>query len=178
MNQEIRLLSLHEPWASLTHLTHNGEPIKKVETRHWHTDYRGLIAIHAAKRKVNANGHHLINELEERFGESIGYPNPQPHGIVCIARLVDCLRMSVDEEGEVYCDVHWAMEDGTKYRPSLQEEMCGDWEDGRYAWFLEDVRPCNPVIKCNGLQNLLPIKDPKILAQIEEVLNCGTIAIN
>lgn len=41
----IRVLTLWEPWASLMAMEQ-----KRFETRSWETDYRGLVAIHAAKR--------------------------------------------------------------------------------------------------------------------------------
>ena len=41
----MKALSLWQPWASAIALGH-----KRIEPRHWTTSYRGLIAIHAAKR--------------------------------------------------------------------------------------------------------------------------------
>ncbi len=42
----MKALTLHQPWASLIALG-----VKTIETRGWKTDYRGPLAIHAAKRK-------------------------------------------------------------------------------------------------------------------------------
>lgn len=44
----MRLLSLHEPWASLMALQ-----FKRVETRDWDTAYRGPLAIHASKHGMS-----------------------------------------------------------------------------------------------------------------------------
>lgn len=41
----MKAISLWQPWASLMAVG-----AKKIETRHWTTSYRGLVAIHAAKR--------------------------------------------------------------------------------------------------------------------------------
>ena len=41
---QMKLISLWEPWATLMALG-----AKKVETRSWDTNYRGLLAIHASK---------------------------------------------------------------------------------------------------------------------------------
>ncbi len=40
----IKAISLWQPWASLV-----AAHVKRHETRHWSTEYRGLLAIHAAK---------------------------------------------------------------------------------------------------------------------------------
>lgn len=44
----MRALTLHQPWASLIAI---GE--KTIETRSWSTQYRGPLAIHAAKRRAD-----------------------------------------------------------------------------------------------------------------------------
>src|SRR5580765_8422282 len=43
--ESMKILSLHQPWASLVAIG-----AKRYETRSWKTDYRGPIAIHAAKK--------------------------------------------------------------------------------------------------------------------------------
>ena len=50
----MKALSLWQPWASLI-----AAGVKKVETRHWPTAYRGPIAIHAAKRLESDCGEEL-----------------------------------------------------------------------------------------------------------------------
>lgn len=40
----MKLITLWDPWATLMALS-----AKKIETRHWKTDFRGPVAIHAAK---------------------------------------------------------------------------------------------------------------------------------
>src|SRR5262249_6870381 len=45
MSKTMKAISLWQPWASLMAVS-----AKKIEPRHWQTDYRGLVAIHAAKR--------------------------------------------------------------------------------------------------------------------------------
>ena len=44
----MRLLSLHEPWATLMALK-----AKRIETRDWTTSYRGPLAIHASKHGMS-----------------------------------------------------------------------------------------------------------------------------
>lgn len=45
MNVGNKMLTLHQPWASLVAVGR-----KRIETRSWSTSYRGPLAIHAAKR--------------------------------------------------------------------------------------------------------------------------------
>lgn len=50
----MKAISLWQPWASLI-----AAGVKSIETRGWPTNYRGQIAIHAAKRprrSVRGNG--------------------------------------------------------------------------------------------------------------------------
>jgi hypothetical protein len=64
----MKCLSLWQPWASaLFVLDSHGIPIKLDETRCWHTNERGRIAIHAAKRKM-----------------------PTPDAVPYIAALLEC----------------------------------------------------------------------------------------
>ena len=44
----MKVLTLQEPWASLI-----AEKIKVIETRSWHTNYRGQIYIHAGIKKIS-----------------------------------------------------------------------------------------------------------------------------
>ena len=43
----MKVLTLHQPWASLVALG-----VKTIETRSWSTQYRGPLAIHAAAKVV------------------------------------------------------------------------------------------------------------------------------
>jgi hypothetical protein len=152
----IKMLSLWQPWASLI-----AYGIKKVETRHWGTGYRGLIAIHAAKRKVDADGHELIKHLK-----AIPDGMTIPYGaIVAIARLSDCSVMAENNESQPYCYTNG----GGRFYPSATEEFCGYWERGRYAWFLRDVRSIEPIYT-NGKQGFPTITDFELLAAIEQRL--------
>lgn len=157
MQEEIRMLSLWQPWASLV-----AAGVKRVETRHWSTPYRGLIAIHAAKRKIDADGMDLIR----RVSPSIDiYPYG---GIIAIARLVDCSVMASRGENPVYCYTTTQPDASQKFFPTAIEEMCGNWTAGRYAWFLDEVVAFKTPIYVRGKQGLSVIRDEVLLAEIEQ----------
>lgn len=58
-DERSRVLSLHQPWASLLV---NG--IKRIENRNWNTAYRGRLWIHATSRRPPQ---HEVQELEELY---------------------------------------------------------------------------------------------------------------
>lgn len=153
----IRLLSLWQPWASLI-----AAGIKDVETRHWSTNYRGLIAIHAAKRPVDDDGRALITRLNHPALEGMKIPYG---AIVAVARLSDCTVIAENNEGRVYCYI----EGGHRLYPSLIERACGYWEQGRYAWILKDIGAIEPIY-INGRQGFPTITDPELLAVIQQRL--------
>jgi hypothetical protein len=146
MNEEIRLLSLWQPWASLIAV---GK--KQYETRHWATSYRGLVAIHAAKRKVDSISQRLFADVAPELTEL-------PMGaIVAILRLGPC----------------WIMSESMISRQTELERKVGNWQPGRYAWELNDVRPIAPIYT-PGKQGLSVIRDHALLKQIEEGLDHAT----
>jgi hypothetical protein len=105
---------------------------KQYETRGWSTNYRGLIAIHA--------GMNCHIEFCKIFDLN---PAEIPKGaIVAIANLVDCIEM---------CPTFI----GTQ---SESEIKAGDWQPGRFAWRLENVRAIAPIpLKGHqGLWNIFP----------------------
>jgi len=121
---ELTAITLHQPWASLI-----AAGKKHYETRDWSTDYRGMIAIHAAKKLHEDES--LISLLEISAAEI-------PLGaVVALAELTDCILM--DEEFIL--------------KQSSFEQYLGLWEIGRYAWKLENVRAIEP-IPATGKQGL------------------------
>lgn len=159
MQEEIRLLSLWQPWASLIAMG-----VKKVETRHWSSPYRGLLAIHAAKRKIDAAGLRLLGCIDGEIDASTF-----PYGaIVAVAKIWTVSRMTKDGVGETYCWIP-CPSGRTVFYPTAVEKSCGHWEEGRYAWILEAIRPIEPIYT-PGKQGLSVIRDAELLAQIEQRL--------
>lgn len=123
----MKVLSLTEPFATL--IT-NGS--KRVETRSWKTNYRGELYIHASMTKISKN------DLNDKELMSLVDVNKLNYGyIVCKCKLVDCICMT-DEYVKDMKDNNYI------------EYVCGDYEEGRYAWILEDVEVLDERIAVKG----------------------------
>ena len=109
----MKALTLTQPWASLVALGY-----KRVETRSWRTQYRGPIAIHAAKGFPTEA--RRFAEVERAIGR---VPARIPRGaVVCIIDLVDC---QPAEE--------------VALRISGLERHLGDYAPSRWAWLFDPV---------------------------------------
>jgi activating signal cointegrator 1 len=126
----MKALTLWQPWASLMAAGH-----KKVETRTWATKYRGLVAIHAALKKPSFLGWSCeSNEFLEQLRQLGIDQSALPVGcVLCIAKLV-----AISETSEVYDDL------------SGRERIFGNYEEGRYAWFFEDVKAFPAPVPAKG----------------------------
>lgn len=123
----MKALSLTQPWATLVAIG-----AKRIETRSWSTDYRGEIAIHAAKGFPRD-----CREVcwRDPFREWL-YDRDLPLGaIVAVARLTD-----------VTATASTAM----LMTLTPRERAFGDYAAGRYGWLLADVRALRTPIPCKG----------------------------
>jgi hypothetical protein len=136
---------------------------KKIETRSWYTDYRGPIAIHAAKitpaqwDDINDPDNDLAAMVRGASPAAIkadDYENPFdalraqmkaiatadiPSGaIVATAQLVDCIRMTP----AFIAGIHDF------------ELEAGHYAVGRFAWVLEDVSPLPEPVVTRGYQGI------------------------
>ena len=125
----MKAITLHQPWASAIALG-----FKHYETRSWKTNYRGLIAIHAAKRPLD----------NPSFAKQFFDTDNLPFGsVVAVADLVDCLPMTEDLIDSM----------------SVTERVFGDWCSGRFAWQLENIRPLKEPVPYKGMQGLWTLPD-------------------
>lgn len=152
----MKVLSLWQPWATLIAIG-----AKRIETRHWSTSYRGPILIHAAKcwtrdlqdmafmnddlfyRTLNAAsdaGKWKLDPLARGFGLPFG-------AVVAAADLVDCLKITGLEEAGVATLENGEPVAGTEFD-------FGNYEAGRYAWLLKNVRRFPDPIPMTGHQGL------------------------
>jgi hypothetical protein len=154
----IRALTLTQPWATLVAIG-----AKQVETRSWGTDYRGPLAIHAAKRFPTAAralcvsgpwfGRSKFSEVlraarirgpveDERRYSTGALPLGK---VLAIVELVDVRPItSPDAFGHPLGD---------------NEVAFGDWTPGRFRWVLADVRPLPEPIPARGALGLWTWRD-------------------
>lgn len=155
----MKVISLWQPWATLI-----AWGLKEYETRHWWTSYRGPLAIHAAKRKMTSEDKALLSHLHFLAPEVMQQINEIPYGaIVAIANLQSCRVMVPSLQGatEFARECKFSIEAQTDL-----ERLVGNWQPGRYAWQLGQVRYVNP-IPLQGRQGLWPA-DPETVAAIKE----------
>lgn len=138
-SESIPALTLWQPWATLIQ-----QEVKRIETRSWATNYRGPIAIHAAKKPVDISDYPHLFQL-------VSYGTEFPFGaVVAIVNLVDCVEMTPEFIAQ----------------QSEQELKCGDWQPGRFAWVLEIIRLVPP-IPATGGQKLWNWSGTSIAAELE-----------
>jgi hypothetical protein len=173
-----QIITLWQPWASLIALD-----LKRYETRSWATNYRGKLAIHAAKRKATTNPlDHLLQKdwasLSDKerkgylFCSEINKYEPKPFGvIVAIADLTDCLPMVDHVRGDEMWQklLHPDRVISIAGQTELEQSV-GYWRSGRYAWKLENICPIAEPIPVRGNQGLTAIQDEAVLRAIEKEL--------
>jgi hypothetical protein len=147
----VKALSLWQPHAQAI-----GLKLKPYETRGWKTDYRGPLAIHAAKKLFNYKDYLLdyYQEVGRRF-KQIDFPlYALDYGkVLCVVDLVDCVPTG-------------------KLRGRIGDcEFWGDFRDkgddgkDRYAFKLENVRLI-PALKrpaVTGRQGFFNVPDELIV---------------
>lgn len=138
----MRGLSLTQPWATLV-----ATGKKRIETRSWKTNYRGRVAIHAAKgfpkkAQTFASYEYTMGRLPGRI----------PRGaIVATARITDCIPIE-----EAVLDT------------TALERTYGDytWGVGRWAWLLADVVALDEPLPHRGSLGLFKLR-PDALAALQ-----------
>lgn len=126
----MKVISLWQPWATLVALG-----LKRNETRSWATDYRGPLAIHAAKLRDRDSRDFYTEVLlyDQRFADVLrkhGYYtfDGLPFGaVVCTTILAGC------RPAEQCTDL------------SDMERLVGGYAPGRFAWTLANVERIEPV---------------------------------
>lgn len=123
----MKVLSLTEPCATLIK-----ENIKKVETRSWKTSYRGELYIHASSTKIPKKWKEDKEFMELVKETPLNYGN-----IICKCNLVDCIYMTKKYVEDMKNNNH-------------KEYICGKYEEGRYAWILDNIQVLDNPIKAKG----------------------------
>lgn len=132
-------LSLWQPWATLW-----ASGSKQIETRSWSTQYRGELAVHAAKKwtrelKEWCECDPFYDELHKVM-DSI---DDMPLGcVVGVVRIIDCRPTR-----ELVKTI------------SNQELQFGDYEPGRFGFVATDFRLLKNPIPYKGQQGFFDIPD-------------------
>lgn len=137
----MKALTIWQPWAGAA-----AAGIKHNETRSWYTNYRGPLAIHAAKQSIQTGWcRYTSDEAAEvicrrmNLPEIFNGPEIFPSGVImATANLTDCIKIT------------------PKYISTLSEDeiALGDYTVGRYAWVLEDIKKLPCPIPAKGRQGL------------------------
>lgn len=116
----MKAITLWQPWATLIAIG-----AKRFETRGWATNYRGPLAIHAAKRPIQYV--ELNTHIYGALGEAgCRMPNRLPMGcVVCTVNLAAVYPAERAIELPFFgeCERHF-----------------GDFTPGRFAWRLDNVQ--------------------------------------
>ncbi|MBU1271870.1 MAG: ASCH domain-containing protein [Alphaproteobacteria bacterium] len=134
----MKAISLWQPWASLM-----AAGVKRHETRHWATAYRGPIAIQAAKTLDLAGApDQLCEAVSGRF-----WPKDLPRGVVvAVGYLAAC------DPAEKVAD-----------HLTPADRAAGNFDRGRFAWRIEDIRRVLNPIPLTGRQGLFNWTVPSAL---------------
>lgn len=135
-------LSILQPWASLVAIKE-----KVLETRTWGPAFRGWLAIHASKKRVEpVNRAPFVAALAAHGLELATLP---VGAVVAVALLQGVYRAEA------------ALRDLRS--PNLLgsfprfEEAFGDYSAGRYAWGLTNVHRLREPLPCRGALGLWPV---------------------
>lgn len=142
----MKAITLYQPWAMLIETGW-----KEVETRDWYTGYRGPLAIHASKRWSNEEKtfwYQVVPGIvgNEQFQK---WEEPVLGRVVAICQLVACVPAA---------SVEWkAKQLKERFEPKHSwavERRVGNYDAGRWAWILREVKPVQPYIVASGQRKL------------------------
>ncbi len=138
----MKAISLWQPWASLW-----CSKRKVHETRHWRCSHRGWLLVHAAKRFQTVDlDDRLRLILDDEFGDR--WTKDLPTGaLIGMVNVVDCLPTRALAGDSVASD---------------DDEVCGDFTPGRFAWRREEFRCFEQPIPFRGTRRFFNVPDELI----------------
>ena len=149
--EPVYTITLHQPWASLIALG-----IKTVETRSWTAPARLVgqrIAVHAGKRLVRRPGDAIERELRARWGGDWWVIIPTG-AVVATAVLAGMAQVERAYLLEGYAVHDPATEVGCAVgRGRTPIDPWGDFNPGRWLWFLDDVAALPEPVPAVGRQS-------------------------
>jgi hypothetical protein len=157
----MKALTLTQPWATLVAIG-----AKRIETRSWSTNYRGSLAIHAAKtftkkeRSICLDSpfYEVLSKALRKNAIELAFqvvPDILPLGCV----IATCELVGVDmfgpwinrPAGRWINGGHYM---GHHFELTEQERAFGDFRPGRYGWFLTNVKMLPEPIPAKGMLGL------------------------
>lgn len=151
MAEQYKALTDWQPWASLIITGRKG-----IETRGWATSYRGVIAVHAAKKLSESA--RIWTRATPEIGAALSVPVEElPVGAMLgTVELVNCQRVVsvITRRNPINGAPHIAaiLENGQEV--SGPELAFGDYTVGRWAWILRNPRPLAEPMPVRGRQGL------------------------
>jgi len=140
----MKAITLTQPWASLVDMRK-----KQIETRSWHTPYRGELVIHAAKGyPVWAKNLAWQPEFRNALGWQADMEKLVRGAALCVVRLVAC----VPTTGLHKLDI-------VGIKPHISEVHFGDYSEGRWAWAFEYVRHLETPVPMRGALGLWDVPE-------------------
>ncbi|MCC6546187.1 ASCH domain-containing protein [Candidatus Sumerlaeota bacterium] len=134
----MKVISLWEPWASLVAMG-----VKMHETRHWKTNYRGPLVIHAAKRKADRASLLFFSRIPRTATVAALFDRELAYGkAVCLVDLVDCIPT-----------------ENVSPHVIEKEGYFGNYSKGRFAWRFINLREFRDPFPMVGRQALFSAPD-------------------
>ena len=132
----MKALTVYEPWASFI-----AAGLKRYETRSFKTNYRGLIAIHAAKRweKDQDAALRRLAAVHPQLREYLSYEWP----LGCVIAACRLVAVYPTEK------LHKNLRDNHPLEYAL-----GDYSPDRFAWELQVLKLPPKPIKATGQQGI------------------------
>ena len=151
----MKVLSLTEPFATLIK-----ENKKIIETRSWSTKYRGELYIHASSTKMSKKDSENKELMSLIDGKNLNFGN-----IICKCNLVDCIYMTKEYVEDMK-------------QNNYQEYICGIYEEGRYAWILDEIQILDNPIKAKGQLGIWDYYNEDEIMNLIEDIDYGWIDKN
>jgi activating signal cointegrator 1 len=153
----MRAISLWQPWATAAAIG-----AKRNETRHWSTEYRGPLLIHAAKRCNKTEMRQYAADPTWRAALDLVRDEARPLSevlplgyVLAVCNLVDC-RPSESFTSTIELD-SLRRRSEVPYTPGWTERMMGNYEPGRFGWVLADMLAFDTPVPFKGGQSFFDV---------------------
>jgi hypothetical protein len=169
----VKALSLHQPWASALFVP----DLKPIETRHWKTDYRGLLAIHAAKKSSRNVVDFFNYRVNTHPDESEAFRKMSIYSFGCLplgavigtVELVDCvptcepLQDTNDLNGDCVMgyEIKQFLENQKRFQSHCRDfrtvNEWGNFGTFRYGWVFKNPKLLSTALPWKGMQSFFTV---------------------